>query len=150
MKLNFHWNDSKNINQVDLISHPGNKELLLTLETYLNKDRTLLVTHPSSGKHQVILINDIESITALGHLSKVTLKSQDSFFYSKRLKELTFLESFNLVQINQSTLINLQEIKLFQTEKYARIELITKSNQHYMVSRHYAKTIKEKLLCSNN
>lgn len=150
MKFNFHWNATKDTNQVDLISHPDNKELLHSLENYINKDRTLLVTHPSSGRHQVIQVSDIESVTSLSHLSKITLKNQDSFFYSKRLKELSFLESYDLFQINQSTLINLREIKLFQTEKYARIELITKSNQHYMVSRHYAKTIKEKLLCSNN
>ena len=150
MKFNFHWNETQDTQQIDLISHPNNKLFLQSIETHFNKEHTLVVTHPSNGRNQVIQVKEIEAIEALGHLSKVILQNQESYFYPKRLKELAFLEEFDLYQINQSTLINLKEVHLFQTEKHARIEIITKSHQHYMVSRHYAKTIKERLLCSNN
>jgi DNA-binding LytR/AlgR family response regulator len=139
MKINFHWNNEKAIDEVDLISHPHNKEQLLKLKASLEQEKTLLMTHPSNNRKQLIPISQIEAITSLGHLTKV-LTIENEFF---------FLDN-GLYQINQSTLINLKEIKLFQTEKHARLELITKTNQHYLVSRHYAKTIKERLLCTNN
>jgi len=135
MKINFHWNNEKAIDEVDLISHPHNKEQL---------------THPSNNRKQLIPISQIEAITSLGHLTKVLTIENEFFFLNNRLKELNYLEDNGLYQINQSTLINLKEIKLFQTEKHARLELITKTNQHYLVSRHYAKKIKERLLCTNN
>ena len=150
MKFNFHWKTDKKTNEVDLISHPNNKELLLQLEKTLTTKETLIVTSPSNNRKQHINIIDIESISSLGHLSKITLGNQKEFFYSKRLKELTFLEVHDLLQINQSTIINLKKIDLFQTEKHARLELVTRSKQTYIVSRHFAKNIKERLLCSNN
>lgn len=150
MKINFHWNNEKAIDEVDLISHPHNKEQLLKLKASLEQEKSLLVTHPSNNRKQLIPISQIEAITSLGHLTKVLTIENEFFFLNNRLKELNYLEDNGLYQINQSTLINLKEIKLFQTEKHARLELITKTNQHYLVSRHYAKTIKERLLCTNN
>lgn len=150
MKINFHWNNEKAIDEVDLISHPHNKEQLLKLKASIEQEKTLLVTHPSNNRKQLIPISQIEAITSLGHLTKVLTIENEFFFLNNRLKELNYLEDNGLYQINQSTLINLKEIKLFQTEKHARLELITKTNQYYLVSRHYAKTIKERLLCTNN
>lgn len=150
MKINFHWNNEKAIDKVDLISHPHNKEQLLKLKESLEQEKTLLVTHPSNNRKQLIPISQIEAITSLGHLTKVLTIENEFFFLNNRLKELDHLEDNGLYQINQSTLINLKEIKLFQTEKHARLELITKTNHHYLVSRHYAKAIKERLLCTNN
>lgn len=126
MKINFHWNNEKAIDEVDLISHPHNKEQLLKLKASLEQEKTLLVTHPSNNRKQLIPISQIEAITSLGHLTKVLTIENEFFFLNNRLKELNYLEDNGLYQINQSTLINLKEIKLFQTEKHARLELITK------------------------
>ncbi|MFI3620699.1 LytTR family transcriptional regulator DNA-binding domain-containing protein [Vagococcus fluvialis] len=117
MKINFHWNNEKAIDEVDLISHPHNKEQLLKLKASLEQEKTLLVTHPSNNRKQLIPISQIEAITSLGHLTKVLTIENEFFFLNNRLKELNYLEDNGLYQINQSTLINLKEIKLFQKER---------------------------------
>ena len=86
MKFNFHWNETQDTQQIDLISHPNNKLFLQSIEMHFNKEHTLVVTHPSNGRNQVIQVKEIEAIEALGHLSKVILQNQESYFYPKRLK----------------------------------------------------------------
>lgn len=80
MKINFHWNNEKAIDEVDLISHPHNKEQLLKLKASLEQEKTLLVTHPSNNRKQLIPISQIEAITSLGHLTKV-LTIENEFFF---------------------------------------------------------------------
>ncbi|MEG0256580.1 MAG: LytTR family DNA-binding domain-containing protein [Vagococcus sp.] len=150
MKINFSWDTQKETNVIDIISHPDNKTQLLELDSLINKEKMLLVTSPSNSKKHLIPISNVESISAMGHLTKVTLIDQSTYFLQQRLKELIFLEDHHLYQINQSTIVNLRQIKLFQVEKYARLELITLTEQSFIVSRHYAKTIKERLTCINN
>lgn len=150
MKIHFTWEEKKDKQTLDIISHPDNKNKLLGLDKLIDTNKTLLVTSPNNNRKQVILISNIESINAVGHLTKITLVDQTNYFLSQRLKELHFLEKDNLYQINQSTIINLRQIKLFQAEKHARLELMTYSGQAFIVSRHYAKIIKERLKCINN
>lgn len=145
MKLNFYWEEKQATNRVDIFSHPINQKQVSKIKELFNQ--TLLLTEPSNNRKKVIPIDEIESIISLGHLSKVTLINQENYFYDKRLKELHYLEELHFNQINQSTIINLNQISSFQAEKHARLELITKSNQHYIVSRHYTKQLKERLLC---
>lgn len=145
MKFLFSWNDSKEKELVEIISHSQNKQTLVDLVNRLNQSKTLTCNHPSSNRKQAIPIQDIESIISLGHVSKVILTNQDYYFYPKRLKELVFLEAEGLYQINQSTIINLEYVQQFQSEKHARLELTTTHQNNYVVSRHYAKNIKEKL-----
>lgn len=145
MKLNFYWEEKQSTNRVDIFSHPINQKQVSKIKELFNQ--TLLLTEPSNNRKKVIPVDEIEAIISLGHLSKVTLINQENYFYDKRLKELRYLEELHFNQVNQSTIINLNEISSFQAEKHARLELITKSNQHYIVSRHYTKQLKERLLC---
>ena len=146
MKLNITYSEEKNQEEIEIISHPSNQSFLNQLTKNFNQPQTLIVTQPSNNRQKIIAISDIEAITALGHLSKVTLTNQESYFYSKRIKELTFLNQHNLYQINQSTFINLMCVTSFQVEKHARLEILTHSQTSYIVSRHYVKQIKERLV----
>ncbi|HCM89379.1 MULTISPECIES: LytTR family DNA-binding domain-containing protein [Vagococcus] len=150
MKINVKYLEEKNKDELDIISHPSNQLLLDKLTKTIQIPQTLIVTQPNNNRQKIITISDIEAITTLGHVSKIILTNQESYFYPKRIKELTFLTQNNLYQINQSTIINLNHVYTFQVEKHARLEIITKSQQHYIVSRHYVKQIKERLLCFNS
>ncbi|WP_420167129.1 LytTR family DNA-binding domain-containing protein [Bacillus coahuilensis] len=90
-------------------------------------------------------MQQIEVITSLGHLSKVILSNQEEYLLDMRLKELKQFEANGLFRINNSTILNLSQISSFRSGDYARLEVYTKNDKKYLVSRHYAKLIKERL-----
>lgn len=80
----------------------------------------------------------------------IYLLNQQEYILQKRLKDLTDLENLNFYRINNSQILNLNAVHSFQLGEHARLEVHTKTGSTYVVSRHYAKKIKEKLSCSNN
>ncbi|MEE6695463.1 LytTR family DNA-binding domain-containing protein [Pediococcus acidilactici] len=50
------------------------------------------------------------------------------------------------MRINNSTILNINQVTEFKTAKYARIEVHTKNAECFIVSRHYAKKVKEWLI----
>ena len=49
-------------------------------------------------------------------------------------------------EINNQTIINLNEVKEFSSAPNARLEVILSDGSFHFVNRHYVKTIKERLL----
>lgn len=147
LRINHIWNELKSRDEIDLISHPVNQEKLEKIVTYLNKDMQLNVIELKNNRTVLIHVSDIEVITSLGHMSQVLTVEGKLYYLNKRLKELGYLEKESLFKINQSTILNLETIVEFNVEQYSRLMVTTKSEHDYLISRHYAKTIKERLSC---
>lgn len=147
LRINHIWNELKSRDEIDLISHPVNQEKLEKIVTYLNKDMQLNVIELKNNRTVLIHVSDIEVITSLGHMSQVLTVEGKQYYLNKRLKELGYLEKESLFKINQSTILNLETIIEFNVEQYSRLMVTTKSEHDYLISRHYAKTIKERLSC---
>lgn len=146
-KLNQIWNDSKKMNEIDVISHSINKETIENMENYLNKENQINVIDIKNNRNVVIYLSQIEAITSLGHMSQVVTSEGDKYHLNKRLKELSYLENEFLCRINQSTILNVKKITEFNVEQYSRLSITTSSKNNYLTSRHYAKNIKERLSC---
>ncbi|MFP7473448.1 LytTR family DNA-binding domain-containing protein [Niallia taxi] len=145
MKLNFIWDKNKELDEVDIKAHPINKDKLETIKQVLGSSITLNVQNPKNNRKLRIDIQQVEVIVSLGHLSKTILASKEEYLLQKRLKELQTLEANGFFRINNSTILNLSQVASFRSSEFARLEVFTKNNNKYLVSRHYAKLIKEKL-----
>jgi len=146
MKFNFIWKNNKSSSEIEIISNPSNKELLSTFEQQFFQSITLSATDFKTNRQVMIELNNIEVIEASGHFTKIFLIDGTELMLNKILKELSYLESFGLVRINNSMILNLNQIRSFASGSHARLEVITKQQNTYIVSRHYAKSIKEKLI----
>lgn len=80
----------------------------------------------------------------MAHLSKVTTINHEIFYTQGPLKQFEALKNTTLIRINNGTIINLALIISFNNGKYARLEVQTKTRA-FIVSRHYAKQLKEKM-----
>ncbi|MFJ5763799.1 LytTR family DNA-binding domain-containing protein [Lysinibacillus sp. NPDC093210] len=146
MKFNYIWKNKQSTSEIDIISNPSNKELLLTFEQHFSQPIKLSATDFKTNRQVMIDLNNIEAIEASGHFTKIFLVDGTELLLNKILKELAYLESFRLVRINNSMILNLNQIHSFASGSHARLEVITKQQHKYIVSRHYAKSIKEKLI----
>ncbi|MFJ7732231.1 LytTR family DNA-binding domain-containing protein [Lysinibacillus sp. NPDC097231] len=146
MKFNYTWKNNQSSSEIEIISNPSNKELLSTFEQRFFQSRTLFATDLKTNRQVMIELNDIEVIEASGHFTKIFLIDGTELFLNKILKELSYLESFGLVRINNSLILNMNQISSFASGSHARLEVITKQQNKYIVSRHYAKSIKERLI----
>jgi two-component system, LytTR family, response regulator len=146
MNINYIWKDDQPANEIDMISNPINENMLLKLEKSINSSLSLKAINPKNNRLIVVELEKIESIESLGHLSKLVLDDGSELWLKKILKELSYLEQFDFFRINNSTILNLLHIDSFRSGNYARLEVFTKNNHKYIVSRHYAKKIKERLL----
>ncbi len=145
MKLIFNWDRERTIDEIEIISNPVHKEKLASLKDRLFSDKTLNVQNPKNNRKLRIDIQQVEVIESLGHLTKIVLANNEEYLHEKRLKELQDLEANGLYRINNSTILNLSQVTSFKSGKHARLEVFTKNNKKYLVSRHYAKMIKERL-----
>ncbi|MBD8006899.1 LytTR family DNA-binding domain-containing protein [Bacillus norwichensis] len=146
MKFNYIWKNNQPSSEIEITSNPSNKELLSTFEQRFFQPMTLFATDLKTNRQVMIELNDIEVIEASGHFTKIFLIDGTELFLNKILKELAHLESFGLVRINNSMILNLNQIRSFASGSHARLEVITKQQNKYIVSRHYAKSIKERLI----
>lgn len=145
MKFTYIWKKEKRSDEVEVISHPSNEQLLKNMAASLDMVQTIHVKNPKNDRTQTIPLDEVEAIFALGHISKVLTISGKEFFLQKKLKELTYLENDRCFRINNSTILNLKHVRSFSAGSYARLEVFTQTDHVYTVSRHYAKIIKERL-----
>ena len=150
MNINFTWVKEKALNEIDIFANPENKTTLKRLEKQLQQEQELLAVDPKNNRSIKLPLDQIVSFETMGHLVKVFMHNKQSYHMSKRLKELVDLERQNFYRINNSQILNLNCVQSFQLGEHARLEVHTKTGSTYVVSRYYAKKIKEKLSCSNN
>jgi DNA-binding LytR/AlgR family response regulator len=150
VNIHYTWVKEKAINELDIFSHPENKQQLLQLEKQLQQEKELIAIDPKNNRSVKLPMGQVVAFETMGHLVQVTLCDQRTYLLQKRLKELSGLESLNFYRINNSQILNLTMVQAFQLGEHARLEVHTKTNAVYVVSRHYAKKIKERLSCTNN
>lgn len=150
MNINFTWVKEKALNEIDIFANPENRIVLERLEQQLQQEREILAIDPKNNRSVKIQLDQILSFETMGHLVKIYLLNQQEYILQKRLKNLTDLENLNFYRINNSQILNLNAVQSFQLGEHARLEVHTRTGSTYVVSRHYAKKIKEKLSCSNN
>lgn len=150
MNINFTWVKEKALNEIDIFANPENRIVLESLEHQLQQEREILAIDPKNNRSIKIQLNQVISFETMGHLVKIYLLNQQEYILQKRLKDLMDLENLNFYRINNSQILNLNAVQSFQLGEHARLEVHTRTGSTYVVSRHYAKKIKEKLSCSNN
>ncbi|MFC7055751.1 LytTR family DNA-binding domain-containing protein [Enterococcus alcedinis] len=111
----------------------------------MNTVTNLSVINPTNDRKLLLPLTEIECFESFGHLCKVFTKEQDVYLIQKRLKEIPKMNLHHFQQINNATILNIAMIQSFHSGEHARLEVHTTTNQSYIVSRHYAKQIKEKL-----
>ena len=148
MNINFTWVKEKALNEIDIFANPKHKTKLERLEIQLKQEQEIVAIDPKNNRSIKLPLDQIVSFETMGHLVKVSLINQQDYLIQKRLKELSFLESQNFYRINNSQILNLNCVQSFQLGEHARLEVHTKTGVTYVVSRHYAKKIKERLSCS--
>lgn len=145
MKINYTWKKSYSSEEIGVILNPLNEHLKANLEKNLLDSPMLEVFNSSNNRKTSISCLSVFSIEAMGHLSIVRTVDNKTFYVKGRLKEFEYLEEFYIRRISNSVLLNLSQIESFNATKYACLEVQTKLGETYIVSRHYAKQIKEKL-----
>ncbi|WP_125566641.1 LytTR family DNA-binding domain-containing protein [Companilactobacillus insicii] len=145
MKINFEWDDSYSISEVGIKLNPKKRELKDKLKNFLSDKTHIEVINPKNNRRFLLSCSQILSIEAMDNLSKVYTTNNEIFYTNVRLKKLEEITNANLFRINNSVILNLAEVIDFNTGKYARLEVHTKGNQSFIVSRYYAKRLKEEL-----
>lgn len=147
MKINYFWDKQYSLDEVGIQINPKNQSLSVALESYLNQENNFEVINPSNNRKSIINYLDVYLIEAMDHLSKIYTTDERVFYAKGRLKEFEKLSAIGVVRINNATMLNLNMIESFDTERYARLDVHTKMGETHIVSRHYANQIKEALIC---
>lgn len=145
MKITYLWDMKQSLNEMTILANPDNQSTVEGLINPLKQEETLSVLHPSNDRKHLLKLTEVESFESFGHLCKVFTKEQEVYFIQKRLKEISKMPFSQFQQINNTTILNMTIIQSFNAGEHARLEIHTVSKQTYIVSRHYAKQIKEKL-----
>lgn len=145
MKIYYSWQEEQPADEIIIRSNPINKEQVHLVEEALKKSETVAVINPLNNRTVILALTEIERIDSFGHLCKVFTEEQQEFLLQKRLKEVEQLNFANFQRINNSTVLNISKVSSFAAGEHARLEIYTKKNQKYIVSRHYAKLIKERV-----
>lgn len=145
MKITYQWDPLQPLNEVNIIANEKNQSEVEKLSKHLNTVTNLSVINPTNDRKLLLPLTEIECFESFGHLCKVFTKEQDVYLIQKRLKEIPKMHLHHFQQINNATILNIAMIQSFHSGEHARLEVHTTTNQSYIVSRHYAKQIKEKL-----
>jgi len=150
MKINYFLDKDYPLNEIGIQLHPINQSLTSELASALNQEHRLEVINPMNERKSTIRYSEIYLIEAMDHLSKIYTTDEKIFYAKGRLKDFETLAIQGMVRINNSIMLNLTEVTNFNSGQYARLEVHTKNGQTHIVSRHYAKQIKEELQCLKN
>ncbi len=131
---------------IEISGHPSNQKLMQNIGQNFDDRNSLIVLDLSNSRRKKIMLSEIEVIQTMGHLSKVSTFTSQQFQLNQKLKELDYLTQYGFFRISRSTILNLACIKEFNVEPHARLQVKTLNNNKYLVSRYYAKAIKEKLI----
>lgn len=147
MKINILLD--KLINKEDLIiqTNPINSEVAESLKKHLENGLKITVINATNDRKIQVNINSILAFQSEGHMCCVRMKSGELYLINKRLKELENLDEKYFVKINNTTIVNINEIKEFSSASNARLEVFLSDKSSYFVNRHYVKIIKERLAC---
>lgn len=144
--IDFKWDWKQAIDKATVTLHPSNKKYIGKITRSFNFENQIEVIHPKNKRKLKIDGSQIYLIEAMDELSKLYTVNNQIYYIKGRLKDLESLSLKNLIRINNSTILNINQVTEFKTAKYARIEVHTKNAECFIVSRHYAKKVKEWLI----
>ncbi|WP_180946936.1 LytTR family DNA-binding domain-containing protein [Peptostreptococcus faecalis] len=148
MNIKTFWKKEIHINELHISANPENKKEVEGLLKQFEDKNIITLINPINDMKVKVEINQIESIETFSNYSIVVLYNEKNhYMIQKRLKDLEYLNKFGIVRISNSVMVNINRIKQFKSSENARLEVETKTNKKYVVSRHYAKKIKEEILC---
>ena len=67
MKFTYIWKKEKRRDEVEVISHPSNEQLLRNMATSVKMVQTIHVKNPKNDRTQTIALDEVKAIFALGH-----------------------------------------------------------------------------------
>lgn len=141
MKINYLWDANYSKDKICIQLHPSNQNLKINITS----EQWLEVIDPNNQRHLKLDHQQILIIEAMDNLSKIYTIDNRIYYVRGRLKDLEYLTRVKIFRINNSLILNLNEVKNFKSGKYARLEVQTNDDQIFIVSRHYAKQIREAL-----
>ena len=144
--LEFKWDLKQAIDKATITLHPDNKKYASKITRSFNFKDQVEVINAKNERRLKIDISQIYLIEAMDHLSKLYTVNNQVYYIRGRLKDLEKLALKNLMRINNSTILNMDQVTEFKKATYARIEVHTKNAESFIVSRHYAKKVKEGLI----
>ncbi|MGK0554359.1 LytTR family transcriptional regulator DNA-binding domain-containing protein [Macrococcus capreoli] len=143
MKINIQYNNHLIENLVNIETHETNKELINNFVNIFETKVTLLDIR--MNKSIRTNINNIESIETFTHLSKVNLIDKSQYYIKGRLKDFENFNQYKIVRINNNQMFNLYHLYSISVDKGSRLIIQSSSQNEFIVSRFYAKKIKEML-----
>lgn len=150
MIIKTKWVDVLPLNELHLSANPENRNEVEKIISGLVTKEVLQLINPVNNRNVKVEFSKIISIESYTQMSIVRVfEERQEYYINKRLKELDFLNRFGLFRVNNSVMINIKNVQSFQVIENARMDVVMKDNSSYVVSRHYAKKIKEELTCSS-
>lgn len=145
MKINILFDKLMSKEELIIKSNPENCYLVQEIKNNLENNFKITVINASNNRKLQINILSILVFQSEGHMCCVKVKSGEFYLINKRLKEVLELTKRNFVKINNQTIINLNEVKEFNSASNARLQVMLSDESSYFVNRHYVKLIKERL-----
>jgi DNA-binding LytR/AlgR family response regulator len=145
MKINIFFDKLMSKEELIIKSNPENCYLVQEIKNNLENNFKITVINASNNRKLQINILSILVFQSEGHMCCVKVKSGEFYLINKRLKEVLELTKRDFVKINNQTIINLNEVKEFNSASNARLQVMLSDESSYFVNRHYVKLIKERL-----
>ncbi|WP_297079095.1 LytTR family DNA-binding domain-containing protein [uncultured Enterococcus sp.] len=146
MKLNWFFEPNRDSEKIDIHLHPTNKNVASQITSLLQPERKLEVSDPITQRKSYVTCRDVFWIESMDHVSKLYTLDQQVFYLKGRLKEFNNLVEWGLIRINNTTILNLNQVISFQTDRNACLTVYTKNEHYFRISRHYTKAIRQQLL----
>lgn len=145
MKINILFDKLMSKEELIIKSNPENCYLVQEIKNNLENNFKITVINASNNRKLQINILSILVFQSEGHMCCVKVKSGEFYLINKRLKEVLELTKRDFIKINNQTIINLNEVKEFNSASNARLQVMLSDESSYFVNRHYVKLIKERL-----
>lgn len=143
MKIIFNWDSKCAQDTIVVHSQPQNQATVESAFKKLTFDQSIQVRDARTDRLQNISLTAIESFTAFGYLAKVATIDGNDYYYPSNLKQLAPFSQNSFLRINNTTILNLQQVANFAVGSNARLVVYTQSGRRYIVSRYYARQIRE-------
>ncbi|WP_424348817.1 LytTR family transcriptional regulator DNA-binding domain-containing protein [Latilactobacillus sp. 5-91] len=145
MHFIFKWGSNYSPETVVIQGHSKHQELIESALKSLQFDQTIQVRNRQNERQQKISLDTVEAFTSMGHLSKVYTVDGSIYYYGSTLKQMAVFNQMGFSRINNTTVLNLNQVVNFKAGKNAKLSVFTQLGKEYVVSRHYAQQIKERL-----
>lgn len=148
MFIKLVWKKEVPETEMQVLANPEKKEAVENILRNIREEKMFTVIEERSNRSIKVRVSEIEMILSDGSRSMVVMPIiKGDYYLQKRIKELGDLSKYGIIRINQSMLLNIKQIKSFSVIDNARLEVETVAKNRYIVSRSYAKKIKEDLSC---